>query len=317
MIIPARDAAATVGRTLGALSGQDLDEEFEVIVALDGRDEGTAEVVAAADCAARLVPAPQDQASGPGSARNRGAAAAQGSILAFTDADCEPEADWLSSGIACLEKADLVQGAVRPAPAPELGPFDRTVFVDRESGLFETANLLVRRDLFESLAGFEDWLPMPSRSLIGGRPSMGEDVWFGWRARRAGAGVVFCPDCVVRHAVIRRSAFEYVAEHARRVHFPAMARRVPELRRSTFFFGCFLDRRTAAFDLALSGALAALRGRSRWPLLAAVPYLAIALRRTSVRRPRTAKVAIADLAADAVSFASLAAGSIRSRSLLL
>ena len=37
MIIPARDAAATVGRTLDALSCQDLDEEFEVIVALDGR----------------------------------------------------------------------------------------------------------------------------------------------------------------------------------------------------------------------------------------------------------------------------------------
>ena len=191
------------------------------------------------------------------------------------------------------------------------------MFVDRESGLFETANIFVTRDLFERLDGFEDWLPMPSRSLVEGRPSMGEDVWFGWRARRAGARVVFCPDSVVRHAVIPRSVVEYVAEHARRVHFPAMAKKVPELRRSTFFAHCFLDRRTAAFDAALSGALVALRRRSRWPLLAAVPYLAIASRRVSIRRPRTAKVAIADLAADGLSLASLAVGSIRARSLLL
>jgi glycosyltransferase involved in cell wall biosynthesis len=36
VIIPARDAAATIGRTLDALAAQDLDEEFEVVVVDDG-----------------------------------------------------------------------------------------------------------------------------------------------------------------------------------------------------------------------------------------------------------------------------------------
>lgn len=317
MIIPARDAAATIGRTLAALAAQDLDEEFEVVVALDGPADGTAEAVADAAPGARVLPAPPDAEPGPAAARNRGAAAARGAILAFTDSDCEPEPSWIAHGLGCLGSADLVQGAVRPVPGPVPGPFDRTVIVDRQSGLFETANLLVRRELFERLEGFEDLLPMRSRSRIGARPRMGEDVWFGWRARRAGARVGFCPAAVVRHAVIRRSALEYVAEPARRVHFPALAARIPELRRSFFFARYFLDRRTAAFDAALLGAGAALARRSWWPLAAALPYAAIASRRFSLRHPGTAKVLAADIAADCVSFAALAAGSARARALVL
>jgi glycosyltransferase involved in cell wall biosynthesis len=317
VIIPARGAAATIGRTLAGLARQDLDEELEVIVALDGPADGTEGAVAAADQGARIVPVPPGAEQGPGGARNRGAAVARGSVLAFTDADCEPEPSWLSSGLGCLEGADLVQGAVRPVSGAAAGPFDRTVIVAGESGWYEAANLLVRRELFEQLGGFEDWLPMPAQSRIGGRPRMGEDVWFGWRARRSGARVRFCPDCVVRHAVFARSPIEYVAEHARRVHFPALAAKIPELRRTTFFGRLFLDRRTAAFDAALLGVAVALARRKRWPLAGAMPYLAIASQRFSARHPGTAKVLLADLAADALSLASLAVGSRRARTLLL
>lgn len=317
VIIPARDAAATIGRTVEALAGQDLGEPFEVIVALDGPDDGTADAARGAGAVDTIVPPPDEAGSGPGAARNRGVAAARGSILAFTDADCEPEPDWLSRGLECLEHADLVQGAVRPVAGPPPGPFDRTVVVADVSGLFETANLLVRRDLFDRLGGFEDWLPMALRSRVGSRPRMGEDILFGWRAQRGGARIAFSEDCVVRHAVFERSALEYVAEHARRVHFPALAARIPELRDSTFFGRWFLDRRTAAFDGALLGVSAAAARRSIWPLAAAAPYAAIASRRFSVRTPGTLKILGADLAADALSFASLAIGSIRARSLLI
>jgi hypothetical protein len=61
----------------------------------------------------------------------------------------------------------------------------------------------------------------------------------------------------------------------------------------------------------------ALRHRSGWPLAAALPYLALASRRSSLRHPRTAKVVAADLAADGLTLASLIVGSVRAKSLLL
>jgi glycosyltransferase involved in cell wall biosynthesis len=315
VVIPAFRAAATIGQTLTALAAQDLSEDFEVIVSLDGPDDGTAAVAASHERVDTVVPA-LEGSRGAGAARNRGAARARGSVLAFTDADCMPLPDWLSRGMACLDGADLVQGAVRMLPGSAPGPFDRSVVVDRESGWFETANLLLRRELFERLGGFEDWLPLQSRGGEPGRP-MGEDVWLGWRARRAGARVSFCPECVVHHAVIRRSAVEYVAENARRVHFPALARRIPELRRHTFFARCFLDRRTASFDAALLGLMLGAVCRRGWPLAAALPYAATVSRRASRGHPRSAKVVLADVAADFLSFGSLAAGSARARTLLI
>jgi hypothetical protein len=71
----------------------------------------------------------------------------------------------------------------------------------------------------------------------------------------------------------------------------------------------FLNRRTAAFDLALAGAMGALVRRSPLPLVAMAPYL------LSLRRAPGA--ALMGLAADAAGFASLLRGSLRYRSPLL
>lgn len=60
-------------------------------------------------------------------ARNRAARAARASNLAFTDADCLPEPDWLENGLIELESADLVAGEIRSiVPHPTVdhaGPF--------------------------------------------------------------------------------------------------------------------------------------------------------------------------------------------------
>jgi len=167
------------------------------------------------------------------------------------------------------------------------------------------------RDLFDQTGGFEDWLSTPD-----GRP-MGEDVWLGWRAKRLGARSDFCPAALVYHAVFPRSARAYVAENARRRHFPEIAARVPELRESFLYRRGFLDARSAAFDAALLGAAAAAMSRRAWPALAALPYLRYLARRPLAHGPRAAKVAAADLAADAVSAWSLARGSVAARSVVL
>ena len=309
VIIPARDAAATLGATLRALAAQDFDGDYEVIVVDDGSRDETASVAGAAPGRVTVI---RQAPAGPGPARNRGVAEASGRLLAFTDADCVPTAGWLRAGVAALERGDLVQGAVRPQPDEILRPFDRTIWVNGEVALYETANLLVTTELFDRLGGFEDWLGTD----VVGKP-LAEDVWFGWRARRAGARVVFSDDAVVHHAVFRRTLLEFVAERVRLAYVPAIVDRIPELRRELLLVGLFLNRRTAAFDAAAIGALAAIATRSRAPAAAGIPYAWTLLRDCWRWRRRAPEAAIGGLLADAVGAAALVAGSVSRRTPVL
>jgi glycosyltransferase involved in cell wall biosynthesis len=299
VVIPARDAAPTIGATLAGLAAQEHAPD-EVIVVDDGSLDGTLELARAAAVVTRVVRGAGD---GPGAARNAGAAAASGDVVAFLDADCEPQPRWLSAGLRALADADLVQGRTTPPPGEPIGPYDRTLWVVAPWGLFETANLFVRRELFDSLGGFEPWLS-PARSK-----ELAEDVWFGWRAVRSGARTAFCEDALVHHAVFERGARDYVAERLRLRYFPAMAARIPELREAFFWRRVFLTPRSAAFDAALAGVLLAAGSRRAWPLALALPYALIAR-----RRRRAWPV---DLVADAVGLGALLTGSVRARSPVL
>ncbi len=257
VVVPARDADATLPRCREALRAQ-TGVDFELLIEEDGTGRG------------------------PGATRNAGAGRALDcDAYAFVDADCFAEPGWLAAGVAALAQADLVQGAV--LPDGPVGRFDRTVSVERLSPLFESANLFVRRELFERLGGFSDGIADPDKHLA-------EDVYLGWAAVRAGARVAFAPDAVVRHAVFPRSAREARAEQWRARYFPEIVRAVPELRRAFLRNRVFLSPRSRDFDLALLGLVL------RRPLLA-LPYLR--------RGPSLS---------DAVTFAALMYGSVRHRS---
>jgi hypothetical protein len=127
-------------------------------------------------------------------------------------------------------------------------------------------------------------------------------------------------DALAHHAVFPRGWREYAAERSRLRYFPAMARKMPELRRAFLYRRVFLDARSARFDLAAAGAAAAAALRSPVPLLAAIPYVRAGLahaRRGGPGGPPPLAVGAADLAADAVGMASLLAGSLRYRSLVV
>ena len=308
VIVPARNASATLPATLDALLALDpVDGGIEVLVADDASTDDTRAIAAAHPAVTRVIDA---GGNGPGAARNTAVAAAAGPVLAFTDADCVPEPGWLSGALAALDAgADLVQGAVDPSGP--VGPFDRTVRVGQLSGLFETANLVVRREWFERVGGFEPWLS-PKRSK-----ELGEDVWLGWRLTRAGARVVFAPAALVHHAVFPGDSRSFVYEHARLRFFPLMVARIPELRRSSFHRRVFLNRRSEAFDIGVLGVLVAALAASPWPLLATLVYLPHVW---SAARPwgrRAPQVAAARVASDVVGFGALIAGSVRARSVLL
>lgn len=309
VVIPARNASMTIRRTLEALAKQRVSTDYEVVIVDSGSTDATPSIVSESGVACLLLHNPRGE---PASSRNMGVKHGSGRVLAFTDADCEPEPSWLASGLRALDRADLVQGKVVPASEP--GPFDRTLHVNSEYGLYETANLFVRREVFERVGGFEPMVVLDAHPF-------GEDVWFAWRAKRGGARSAFADDAIVYHAVFRRTAAGFVAERWRLRFFPALARRVPELRQDLFYRRIFLNRRSAVFDLAAAGAALAAKSRNPLGLTAVIPYLG--LLRNDVREATAqpgltpAKLAGARLAADAVGAAAMAYGTARSRSLLI
>jgi glycosyltransferase involved in cell wall biosynthesis len=308
VVIPARNAAAMIGRTVAAVVGQELDGGFEVVVVDDGSTDSTAENARAAG--ARVVPSGDPgTARGPADARNVGVAATTAPLVAFTDADCIPAAGWLEAGVSALEQADLVQGRVEPEPGVAVGPFDHVITVREESGLYETANLFVRREWFERVGGFRPFID-PSRGHFG------EDLVFGWEVRRAGGRSAFADDALVHHEVVKRSPDQWIAERRRLRLFPEITRAVPELR-SRWFLGLFLSRRTAKLDLALAAFALALLTRRPLLVLLALPYARATFQTRQWYRRWVLKQNAAHLYGDIVGLLSLIEGSVNSKRVVL
>ena len=308
VVVPARNAAGTLVRTLDALAAQELEQAFEVFVVDDGSTDGTAGVARAHPVVSRVV---RVGGRGPGAARNAGAAGTTAPALAFTDADCAPSPGWLPSGLRALRRADLVQGRVDPDPRAPRHPWDRTVSVTSAWGLFESANLFVDRGWFERVGGFSDGIAARGKHLA-------EDVFLGWALRDAGGRTAFAPDARVEHAVVSRRATAFVAERLRLRHFPEIARRAPGIR-DTFLRGrVFLPGSTAAFEAAVIGGAAAAVVRSPLPLAAALPYTR-RLYRTVRQWPAypSWRLLAVTVAADAVGAAALVRGSFEQRTLVL
>ncbi len=170
--------------------------DFEIIVADNASPQGEAEIARIIDGRARLVVVAE---RGAGPARNGGVAAAAGSILAFTDADCLPEADWLAQGVKALDDHDFVGGAMRvltvderrmtPAEAFEcVFAFDNEAYV-RKKGFTVTANLFCPREVFDQVDGF--------------RVGVSEDLDWSMRAGALGYRIGYAEGAVVGHPARR------------------------------------------------------------------------------------------------------------------
>jgi glycosyltransferase involved in cell wall biosynthesis len=103
-----------LGRCLAALASQTLAEDAEVIVVDDGSVDGDAVASAvAATPSARLLRQPT---AGPAAARNAGVRAAKGSIICFTDDDCQPYPEWAERLVGAIGRgADAVGGRTQSA----------------------------------------------------------------------------------------------------------------------------------------------------------------------------------------------------------
>ena len=92
IIIPALNAENTIKDCLNSIKQLDYpDLKIEVIVVDNGSDDKTADI--AMQFGAKVLYKPDLNVGG---LRNAGAKVSSGDILAFTDADCVVEKDWLS-----------------------------------------------------------------------------------------------------------------------------------------------------------------------------------------------------------------------------
>jgi O-antigen biosynthesis protein len=185
------------GRTLGAtLQGVERLEypDLEVIVVDDGSTDNTADVAGEFDV--RLIRTPN---AGLGAARNVGAAAATGAIVAYLDADAWPDPHWVHylvdtfdrTGSAAVGGPNIPPSdgnAVAESVAHSPGGPIHVLVSDTEAEHIPGCNFSIRKDVLDEIGGFDPQFR-----------AAGDDVDLCWRLQEAGHRISFNPAAVVWH----------------------------------------------------------------------------------------------------------------------
>lgn len=192
-VIPAHNAAATIGTAIAGLEGIG-----QVVVVDDGSTDETAAV--ARSHGARVIR--HEVARGPAGARNAGIDSTDAALVVLLDADAEPEPGWLEPLIAHLADPRIGGAAPRVRARGDattlgryeaaMGPLDRgtlaaTVHPDGPVPFVSTTALLLRRDAWEAVGGFAEEL------------RFGEDLDLAWRLAAGGQPLLYEPAATVWH----------------------------------------------------------------------------------------------------------------------
>jgi glycosyltransferase involved in cell wall biosynthesis len=194
VVVCAYNAERTMDRCLGSLAVLNY-PEYEVIVVNDGSRDRTLEIAESYQYC-RTISQPN---KGLSVARNVGAEAATGEIVAYTDSDCVADPDWLTYLVAKMEASNLAACGGPNFPPPEDDLVPATVAVapggpthvlisDEVAEHIAGCNMAFRRDVLLSLGGFD---PIYRAA--------GDDVDICWRLQDAGYTIGFSPAAVVWH----------------------------------------------------------------------------------------------------------------------
>lgn len=262
VIIPHLNQPQFLRRCLAALDRQTLNRsQFEVIVVDNGSTSLPTTEVASFKGALLL----QETTAGPGPARNRGVRESAGKILAFTDADCVPDPDWLKiavrefdtvplrtilgGDIRILRKDDAHYTAIEAYES--IFGFQQKQYIEA-AGFAVTANLILHREDFEKSGPFAGI-------------DFAEDMDFGTRARRAGCNFRYVPDMIVFHPARPSLRDLYIKWDRHLVHFANMAQtqpwwRIPWTARA---FGVFCSPALHAFKILSTDRVVGLNVRAK------------------------------------------------------
>ena len=200
IVIPVLDRADELARCLASIAQIDYPKEkIEVIVVDDGSRDDSAKV--ALNHGAQVVSSGGVR-RGPAAARNVGAAQACGELLAFIDSDCTASPGWLTELVHLFRDdriaavGGMVEGMCSASSVDRyeavmsslsLGSRERFGGGGDDTFYLPSCNLLVRRELFASVQGFEDSM------------HVGEDVDLTWRLRDAGWTIAYLPAGRIYH----------------------------------------------------------------------------------------------------------------------
>ena len=197
VVIPARDAEATIASTLDSVLAQDYGGPVEVIVAVSGDSPATAEVVRREYPTVRVVDNPERTRP---NALNAGLRAATGQVVAQCDTHNYLPPEYLTQGVATLRRTGAagVGGRQRPLASSR---FERTVGMaittqlgaggasyrmwDREGSADSIYLGVYWRRALDAVDGFE---PAMTR---------GQDAEINWRLRQRGEMVWYNPAMTV------------------------------------------------------------------------------------------------------------------------
>lgn len=195
VVIPTRGRPERLESCVASLARQTIGTtEFEVVVVDDGGgDPGVRAIVAAAP-PGLSVRTEVTAGDGPAAARNRGANLARGSLLVFTDDDCEAGERWLESMLlASKRNPDAVLGGRTRCGLPEnrfsVAAQALVDYCSADTRYFTSNNLAVPSGVFRRLGGFDRRF----------RRAAGEDRDFCYRAIAEGAELVDVVDAVITH----------------------------------------------------------------------------------------------------------------------
>jgi len=188
---------------------------------------------------------PNNGPHGPAAARNRGWRAARADIIAFTDDDTVPDADWVRNGLLALdEDVDALWGRIT-MPLPD----DPTDYERDASHLataeFVTANCFCRKAMLQALDGFDEQFRLAWR----------EDSDFHFRLLAQGARIRHAPPALVVHPV-RPAKWGVSISQQKKIQFDALLyKKHPRLYREKI-------RATPRWDyyLTVAALLAAVQG---------------------------------------------------------
>ena len=193
VVVPAYNAANTLPACLLALASQTAPPD-EVIVVDDGSPDGTAAV--AGQCGALVL---RQEHRGPAAARNLGVANCSGSVVLFTDADCEPAADWVAEMMSPFSDQDVVgvKGAYRTRQRQVVARLAQCEFQERYELLARSATIdfvdsysaAFRTAVLRAAGGFDPAFPEANN----------EDVDLSYRLAQRGHRLVFNPRAIVYH----------------------------------------------------------------------------------------------------------------------